>query len=623
MKKILIIKNLIKKLISRITNLSPKQRKLILILIDLTTISSVFLFSKFLINEFIYLDFKNNLLEIIFFFIIYIPIYIISGKYKGITKFNNSTYYFQYSLRNIIAGAITYLFFDIKLNFLLIYIICLSFFSIIITNFLAFLITKIEKTKSKKVIIYGAGLAGAQLARALSLDKIYEVTCFIDDNSELWERSIYGKKIKNFQYLKIIENQIDIVCLCIPSLKNKERKILLSKLENYQFKILTVPTLDDLNNGNAKITSIKPIKLEELVFRDIARSNINTIKNVFENKNILITGAGGSIGNEISKHLLDTNPSNMIFLDFSEFNLYSLKNLLKIKPNDKCKSTFILGDCCDVKLIDSIFSTYNIDIYIHCAAYKHVPMVELNPITGMANNIISTKTILDAGIKYNVERAVLISTDKAVRPTNIMGASKRVAELMFLNAQKIISKRNLSSKYSIVRFGNVLGSSGSVIPLFREQLKNGGPITVTHPDVTRYFMTIEEASILVLEAAVLSKGGELFLLDMGEPIKILDLAKKIIKLSGYQIKNSDNPDGDIEIKFTGLREGEKLFEELLIDGKVIKTQNNYIYQAIEPELFLNERKVSQIEDLIQNLKSGNSKNSLNLLKDLIPEWKNH
>ena len=616
------IKNLIKKFISKLINLSPKKRKLISILIDLITISWVFLFLKFLINEFSFLDFKNNLFAIIILFIIYIPIYLISGKYKGITKFNNSTYYFQYSFRNIIAGAITYLFFDIKLNFLLIYIISLSFFSIIITNFLAFLITKIEKTKSKKVIIYGAGLAGAQLARALSLDKIYEVSCFIDDNSELWERSIYGIKIKNFQYLKIIENKIDIVCLCIPSLKNKERKILLSKLQNYQFKILTVPTLDDLNNGNAKITSIRPIKLEELVFRDIARSNKNSIKNVFENKNILITGAGGSIGSEISKQLLDTNPSNIIFLDFSEFNLYSLKNLLKIKPNDNCKATFILGDCCDVKLIDSIFSTYNINICIHCAAYKHVPMVELNPITGMANNIISTKTILDAGTKYNVERAVLISTDKAVRPTNIMGASKRVAELMFLNAQKIISKRNLNSKFSIVRFGNVLGSSGSVVPLFREQLKNGGPITVTHPDVTRYFMTIEEASILVLEAAVLSKGGELFLLDMGEPIKILDLAKKMIKLSGYQIKNSDNPNGDIEIKFTGLREGEKLFEELLIDGEVIKTQNNFIYQGLEPELSLNEVKVSQIENLIQNLKSGNSQNSLNLLKDLVPEWEN-
>ena len=241
----------------------------------------------------------------------------------------------------------------------------------------------------------------------------------------------------------------------------------------------------------------------------------------------------------------------------------------------------------------------------------------------MVNNIISTKTMIDAGIKYNVEKAILISTDKAVRPTNIMGASKRVAELMFLNAQKIVSRRNLNSKFSIVRFGNVLGSSGSVVPLFKEQLKNGGPITVTHPDVTRYFMTIEEASILVLEAAGLSNGGELFLLDMGEPIKIVDLAKKIIKLSGYQIKDSDNPNGDIEIKFTGLREGEKLFEELLIDGEVVKTKNNFIYQGLEPELSLNEDKVSQIEDLILNLKSGNSKSSLNLLKDIVPEWKSN
>ena len=260
---------------------------------------------------------------------------------------------------------------------------------------------------------------------------------------------------------------------------------------------------------------------------------------------------------------------------------------------------------------------------IHSAAYKHVPMVENNPLSGLSNNILATRIISKAAIKNNIDKAILISTDKAVRPTNIMGASKRVAELIFLHSQNIVfsNKEIYKTKFSIVRFGNVLGSSGSVVPLFNKQISKGGPITITDPEITRYFMTIEEATILVLEAASFSKGGELFLLDMGEPIKIIDLAKKLIKLNGLKVKDKFNKHGDIEIKFIGLREGEKLYEELLIDGNATRTQNKYIYLARESRVLIDNNKLNLIDQLINNLHSRDKINSINILKSLVPEWK--
>ena len=380
--------------------------------------------------------------------------------------------------------------------------------------------------------------------------------------------------------------------------------------------------MEEIISGHAKISETRSLKIEDLIYRDIVKTDSKIIRNSFTNKTILITGAGGSIGKEITMQILKINPKRIIILDFCEYNLYSLKNQILLKSNLNIHFSFILGDCCNKKLIDSLFKKFTIDILIHSAAYKHVPLVEENPLIGLSNNILSTKILTDYAIKYKIEKAVLISTDKAVRPTNVMGASKRVAELIFLNSQNIINSNEVykNTKFSIVRFGNVLGSSGSVVPLFNNQIKKGGPITITHPSVTRFFMTIEEATILVLEAASFSKGGELFLLDMGEPIKILDLAKKLIKLNGLTIKNENSKEGDIEIKFIGLREGEKLFEELLIDGNILPTPSEYIFKTNEKEKEYSYYRII-LDDLIKNIKEGKEKNSIDLMKRIVPEWK--
>jgi len=611
-----------KKLLKNISQLPIEIRRIILVIIDFISLFITIVFANILFSQFSPLYVQQIIRDILFFSSVSIPIYLLFGQYRIITKFISKKSIYSYFLRNFFVFFILSFFINNNLGYLFTITISQTFLSFFIRNLLAYLISFSKVNNSKKIVIYGAGEAGAKLASSLILNQENEILFFVDDDTTLWSRNILGIPIKSKKELEKYQNQIDILFIAIPTLSFEEKNLLIDDLCSYPFKLMSIPSLDEILSGKSKISEARSIKLEELIFRDIAKSNKEIIKNNFQNKNILITGAGGSIGREISKQLLDANPQNLVLLDFSEFNLYSLQNTLKIKNNNS-KLVFILGNCCNKNLVNKIIEKYKINSIIHCAAYKHVPLVEENPMVGLANNIISTKIISEVAIENNIEKAILISTDKAVRPTNIMGASKRVAELIFLNSQKVSSRKNLKTKFSVVRFGNVLGSSGSVVPLFKQQLKNGGPITVTHPEITRYFMTIEEATILVLEAASFSKGGELFLLDMGEPIKIVDLATKMIKLAGYEICNSKNPNGDIKIEFTGLREGEKLFEELLIDGETIKTQNKYIFKALEPELSLNDLKVTQIEELIFNLSSAKEEKYFNLLKEIVPEWKSN
>ena len=334
---------------------------------------------------------------------------------------------------------------------------------------------------------------------------------------------------------------------------------------------------------------------------------------------VCVTGAGGSIGSELCQQIINLNPKLLILLELNEHNLYKIKNKLKNHKND-LNIKHILGNACDKNLLKNIFEKYNVNTVFHAAAHKHVTIVEENPIEGIYNNIFSTLEICKLAYQSKVESLIFISTDKAVRPTNLMGATKRLSEIIVQYYANEVKKNNLNNKkFSIVRFGNVLGSSGSVVPLFKKQIENGGPVTVTDEAVVRYFMTIPEAVELVLESANLSKGGEVFLLDMGEPVKILELAKQMIRLSGLKVKDADNLDGDIEIIFTGLKPGEKLFEELIIDAKSEKTKNPLIFKANEKG-FENELLLENLQLLKSHVKRRDIKKSIEIISNLVQEW---
>mgnify|MGYP002820740324 FL=1 len=400
------------------------------------------------------------------------------------------------------------------------------------------------------------------------------------------------------------------------------------KMQDYQIPVLKVPSIEELTSGKARIDSLRPIEVEDLLGRGSVRPNKELIQGSIDGLNICITGAGGSIGKELCKQIVNHSPNSLIMIDSSETNLYHLEqeiNSICLK-DEEINLKFILGNVKNFKSISKIFKKNNVDNVFHAAAYKHVPLIELNPIQGIDNNVLSTYSLCKAALLADIKKVTLISTDKAVRPTNIMGASKRLAELIF---QAYSSKYNLQEeqhsypknypKFSIVRFGNVLNSSGSVVPLFTKQIAEGGPITLTNENVTRFFMTLPEAAQLVIQATTLSRGGEVFLLDMGSPMKIFDLAKQMIKLSGLKIKDSNNPDGDIEIITTGLRPGEKLYEELLINAESKSTEHPLIFKANE-DFIPYEDLIKSISDLENFIEEENIEEVLKVLSNLVPEW---
>ena len=360
--------------------------------------------------------------------------------------------------------------------------------------------------------------------------------------------------------------------------------------------------------------------IDDLLDRYEVKPNLNLLNSVVKNKSILVTGAGGSIGLELSFQLSKLNAKRLILLESNEHSLYNICQTFEEINTNNIEIIPVLGSASNFNLIKKLLVKNNIDIIFHAAAYKHVPLVEENPTSGIFNNVICTKTICSAALDTGVKEVVLISTDKAVRPTNIMGASKRLSE-MIMQAYNWEQSVNKKTKYCIVRFGNVLGSSGSVLPLFKKQIEKGGPITLTHPEVNRYFMTIKEAVQLVIQSSALSEGGEVFLLDMGKPVKIKHLAEKLVLKSGLKVKNNNQPNGDIEVVTTGLRTGEKLYEELLIDSTAEKTDHSLIYKAkedfIKPPILWEKLKL-----LEENLLEENSENSIRYLSELVPEWKN-
>jgi FlaA1/EpsC-like NDP-sugar epimerase len=495
----------------------------------------------------------------------------------------------------IISIAVFYQ--DIRIAFL----VSEASFYLVSTVFLMysyyFYINRSDILKTKSLIIYGAGKAGNKLEDEFKNSE-YTVKYFVDDDKILQGRSIDGIKVVSKTKLKELigtDNKYDLLVIAIPTAPKERIKTIHKRLSPYFKQIKILPTIEEILQEKNYSSMLQDISIEDLLARHPKDLDQNAIKKFINGKRVLITGAGGSIGSEISRQCVNFGASELILLDHSEFNLYKISEEL-----NSYKPKVVMQSVVNRELVDETFKKYKPDIVVHAAAYKHVPLVEENITEAVLNNIIGTKNIIDCAIKHRVKKFVLISTDKAVHPTNVMGATKRVCELY---AQNINTEENI--EIVSVRFGNVLGSSGSVIPKFKSQISSGGPITVTHPDITRYFMLIPEACELVLQAASIGKGGEIFILDMGKPIKIVDLAKKMIELSGRD---------DIEIEFSGLRPGEKLYEELLISDSEMKTEYESITVADKSEY-----SIEKLDRDIKELVSTDQK--LKKLKDIVPEFK--
>lgn len=467
--------------------------------------------------------------------------------------------------------------------------------------------------EKEQIVIYGAGHTGHQLALALNASN-YKVIAFIDDNKRLHGTTIAGVKVCSPSFIESLVKgkNTSKILLALGGTTHSRRASIIKTLEPYAISVQTVPAVADILSGKTRVEQIRDVEIEDLLGRDPVKANPTLLHACIMNKIVMVTGAGGSIGSELCRQIIKQAPKTLILFELNEYSLYTIEKELRVElakeGNTHIELISLLGSVQHEERLTSIMTTFSVQTVYHAAAYKHVPLVEHNIVEGVKNNVFGTLSCAEAAIKSNVESFVLISTDKAVRPTNIMGASKRMAELVL---QGLAQRQNIT-RVTMVRFGNVLGSSGSVVPLFREQIKQGGPITVTHPDIIRYFMTIPEAAELVIQAGSMGKGGDVFVLDMGEPVKIIDLAKRMIHLSGLEIKDDNCPDGDMEIQYTGLRPGEKLFEELLIGDNVVGTEHSRILRAEECCLSWKDTEV-----LISDIKHACDNYKCDVLKELL------
>jgi FlaA1/EpsC-like NDP-sugar epimerase len=477
-------------------------------------------------------------------------------------------------------------------------------------------VSSLEPYKRKVALIHGASDAGRQLAIALLNSKEFTVVGFIDDDLSLQGAIIQSVKVFPTSKIEILIEQMEVthVLLAIPSVTRSQKATIIQSLSLLGVKVLTLPTLSELAEGKLTISDLKEVQIEDLLAREITRPNEVLLNKNTRNQCVLVTGAGGSIGSELCRQILKRNPRRLILVEVSEFALYNIETELSEFINRTHSHTELVSRLCNVRdtnTLDHIIYSERPNTLYHTAAYKHVPIVENNICEGILNNVLGTLNCIESAIKHKVNQFILISTDKAVRPTNVMGASKRVAEMIL---QANANDQN-GTKISIVRFGNVLGSSGSVVPKFRQQIATGGPITLTHSEITRYFMTISEATQLVIQAGAMGGKGEVFLLDMGGPVKIIELARRMIELSGLRVKESNNQ-GDIEIKIIGLRAGEKLHEELLIGDNPMPTKHPEIFMGLEsflPKVQL----VTMVENLIEVCTSNNPDEAIEHLNRIV------
>lgn len=466
------------------------------------------------------------------------------------------------------------------------------------------------------VLIYGAGSSGRQLAAAMSASRESTLVGFLDDDPSLHGAKVNGLRVYSPARLaELIERSaITDVLLALPTAPRRRRNAIIQRLRGFPVVVRTLPGLMDLAHGRVQASDLRELTIEDLLSREPVEPDSETIHDKIEGRTILITGAGGSIGSELCRQIAAANPRRILLFEASEFALYAIHRSLVKSSNVEVVP--LLGSVVDGFRLSEIMRAWRPDIVFHAAAYKHVPLVEHNPLEGLRNNVIGTLRVAELSAQMGVKNLVLISTDKAVRPTNIMGATKRLAELILQG----LAAEGGGTCFSMVRFGNVLGSSGSVVPLFREQIRQGGPITITHPDITRYFMTISEAAQLVVQASGMARGGEVFVLDMGEPVRIFDLARNMIELSGLSVRSADHPDGDIEIAIVGMRPGEKLYEELLIGDNPRPTAHPRIMMATEHCLPWKDLRAA-LMDMEHLIETGQVAAARTLLSKLVAEFR--
>jgi FlaA1/EpsC-like NDP-sugar epimerase len=470
------------------------------------------------------------------------------------------------------------------------------------------------------VVIYGAGAAGAQLSSALLASAQFKPVGIVDDNTKMQGARVNGFRVMHPEKLAEVRRRygVEIVLLAMPSATRRRRSQVIEALGTSGFNVLTVPDIGEIVSGRARLEEVRDIDVHDLLGRDPVPPDQELLGACVRGKSILVTGAGGSIGSELCRQIIDLAPRRLVLLEVSELALYEIERELRSrnsKYGNRIELIALLGNAHHKQRVREIMTTFGIQTVYHAAAYKHVPIVEHNMIEGVHNNVFATYNTAEAAMECRVEAFVLISTDKAVNPTNVMGCTKRIAEMVLQGLQQ----RAHNTRFCMVRFGNVLESSGSVVPLFREQIREGGPITVTHPDVIRYFMTIPEAAQLVIQAGSMGLGGDVFVLDMGSPVRIADLAKRMVHLAGYTVRDEQHPDGDIEIRFTGLRPAEKLYEELLIGKNVTGTEHPRILRAMEHSLSWEQIK-HVLDELTQCLLRFDCERAREILQRAVPEY---
>jgi FlaA1/EpsC-like NDP-sugar epimerase len=519
-----------------------------------------------------------------------VPVFIRVGLYRAVIRFLSGR-----AAQSIVLGvAVSAVAMGLLNHFVLEQVVPVEVFAIYFALALLYVgasrfgareLLRLGPSNIEHVIIYGAGQAGAQLTSSLITSGQFRPVALVDDNPRMKGARVNGLTVLPPEELLEVRRKfgVKLVLLAIPAATRRRRSEVIGSLGGMGFKVLTVPDVGEIVSGNARLEEVRDIEVNDLLGRDPVPPNSALLSACIRGKSILVTGAGGSIGSELCRQILELSPRRLVLLEVSELALYEIERELRALNSRlpmRIELIALLGNAHHKHRVREIMSTFGIQTVYHAAAYKHVPIVEHNMIEGIHNNIFATYNTAEAAMECRVETFVLISTDKAVNPTNVMGCTKRVAEMVLQGMQQ----RGGNTRFCMVRFGNVLESSGSVVPLFREQIRDGGPVTVTHPDVIRYFMTIPEAAQLVIQAGSMGSGGDVFVLDMGSPVRIADLAKRMIQLAGYTVRDEKHPDGDIEISFTGLRPAEKLFEELLIGKNVTGTEHARILRAMEHTL---------------------------------------
>ncbi|WP_228384582.1 polysaccharide biosynthesis protein [Rhodocyclus gracilis] len=520
-----------------------------------------------------------------------IPVFIRLGLYRAVIRFmeDRVVYVVFLGVTLSVLGLTAFVAFQhilgVSRGVLVIYWL-LAILYVGASRFLArsyFLNAERQLAGRKRVAIYGAGRAGTQLAFALRAGRDYLPVAFFDDKAELQRTELAGLRVYAPEEIAevLATKGVTEILLAVPSASRARRAEILALLEPFPCALKIVPGMADIVSGSVTVDALRPVDIEDLLGREAVAPDARLLAACITGKSVLVSGAGGSIGAELCRQIVTQRPQRLVLLELSEFALYAIDQELRpLAVRAGIELVPVLGSVLHQRRNELLMRSYGVETVYHAAAYKHVPLVEHNPVEGLRNNAIGTRRLAEAAAAAGVQTFVLISTDKAVRPTNIMGASKRLAELIL----QALARQGGSTRFCMVRFGNVLGSSGSVVPLFRKQIESGGPITLTHPDITRFFMTIPEAAQLVIQAGAMAQGGEVFVLDMGKPVRILDLAKRMVRLSGLEVIDEQHPNGDIAIDIVGLRPGEKLYEELLIGDNVEGTTHPLIMRAFEHEL---------------------------------------